>query len=602
MSRRNNVRGPTSALTEFLRESGITPTTIARRVRTQAQTAPQPQTEAGPSNAADTGTTDAARNPTEEYDSDHLDEPEEEEPTPKKRKLTKAAEAKLKAKEKEKAKRKKGKKGASDDEYEDDDEDAYTALSKMWKGDLPKPPVGSFEDCARCDKQFTVTKYTLAANPPPGFLCHLCAKASGADPFKKPALPRKRKAPSDKRKVVNFEERKFPTLASMCIELISKHIDDVEALGDIGGINMDEIAKSLARNRSLTPQNVPLFYDIAHTKLTLYDATNLTPPALCTLASLNPNLTHLRLDFCGRMDNTVMDAWSTSLPHLKRVELLGPFLVRAPAWQTFFKAHPGLEGFLITQSPRFDLECMQVLVESCPGLKELRLKEVGKLDDTFLEPIKLLAGTLASLDLSYPGVEKTEPLSSDAVIDLLSAIGNSLTHLDLSGNINLGDGFLFNGLKPHTRKLTSLVLANLPELTDAGVAEFFNTWASAAEEDGLTPNPRLITVDLSRNEVLSSDALYALLKHSGPALTQLNINGWKSVSDDALEMIAAKARELRWLDIGWCREANDWVIKALMDKCEKITDVKVWGCQRLTVTCPRRRHVNIHGVEAQSAM
>ena len=101
------------------------------------------------------------------YASDNLDEPEggdtagdamdvddedeeeedEEKPVPtKKRKLTKAAEAKLKAKEK---KKKKG----SDDE----DEDAYTALSKsLWSNGTSKPPVGSFEKCAVCKKQFTV--------------------------------------------------------------------------------------------------------------------------------------------------------------------------------------------------------------------------------------------------------------------------------------------------------------------------------------------------------------------------------------------------------------------------------------------------------------
>ena len=98
------------------------------------------------------------------YASDNLDEPEggddagdamdvddeyEEETVPaKKRKLTKAAEARLKAKEK--------KKKGSDDE----DEDAYTALSKsLWSTGTSKPPVGSFENCAVCNKQFTVVCY-----------------------------------------------------------------------------------------------------------------------------------------------------------------------------------------------------------------------------------------------------------------------------------------------------------------------------------------------------------------------------------------------------------------------------------------------------------
>jgi DNA repair protein RAD7 len=106
----------------------------------------------------------------------------------------------------------------------------------------------------------------MAANPGPGFLCHQCAKASGSDPFKKPS-PKKRKAPVDKRTVVNFEEKRFPTLVSMCIQvnpalfsrncahsqhkLITKHINEIEAFGDIGGLNMEAISKALAKNRSL---------------------------------------------------------------------------------------------------------------------------------------------------------------------------------------------------------------------------------------------------------------------------------------------------------------------------------------------------------------
>jgi hypothetical protein len=66
---------------------------------------------------------------------------------------------------------------------------------------------------------FIQTKYTMAANPGPGFLCHKCAKESGADPFKKSVSPGKRKAPAEKRTVVNFEESRFPTLASLCINV-----------------------------------------------------------------------------------------------------------------------------------------------------------------------------------------------------------------------------------------------------------------------------------------------------------------------------------------------------------------------------------------------
>ena len=65
------------------------------------------------------------------------------------------------------------------------------------------------------------TKYTMAANSGDGFLCHQCAKAGGDDPFKKPAIPKKRKAPTEKRNITTFEEKRFPTLVSICIQVSS---------------------------------------------------------------------------------------------------------------------------------------------------------------------------------------------------------------------------------------------------------------------------------------------------------------------------------------------------------------------------------------------
>lgn len=97
------------------------------------------------------------------YASDDLDEPEgqaedmmdvdgkEKANSSKSRNLSKAAEAKLKAKEKKKRKKK--------DSEEEEEEDAYTALSKsLWQNITSRPPIGSFENCSTCSKQFTVVK------------------------------------------------------------------------------------------------------------------------------------------------------------------------------------------------------------------------------------------------------------------------------------------------------------------------------------------------------------------------------------------------------------------------------------------------------------
>ena len=276
--------------------------------------------------------------------------------------------------------------------------------------------------------------------------------------------------------------------------------------------------------------------------------------------------------------------FSTSLNVLERIELLGPFLVRPPAWKKFFTTHPNLEGFLITQSPRFDIDCVTALVEHCPGIKDLRLKEIGKIDDAFLEQIQELGG-LRHLDISDP----SHSCSEGAVVSLLAAVGSGLSYLNVSKHSALTDTFLTNGLLSHTGKLADLTISHLPELTDTGVGEFFDEWDA---------NGPLNVLDASRNEALGDFALAGILKHSGHKLTQLNINGWKDISGDALNTIGRLGVELRKLDVGFCRAVDDFIVKMWLEgekkrgvqtgACRALEELKVWGCNRVTSACPRK--------------
>ncbi|KAK0230718.1 RNI-like protein [Armillaria fumosa] len=583
----NNVRGPTSALTEFLRDSGITATTIARRAATANRPAAGPSNVSEEANDVEADQEDETQVPRRRsrgnrrsgYVSDELDEPAS---PAKKQKLSKAAATKLK----------KAKKSKKADKDEDEDEDTYTALPRSMlsaTGSSSKPAVGSFDICAKCEKQYTVTKYTMEAASGTGYLCHPCAKSSGTDPFKKPPVPRKRKTAAAKR-IVNYEERLFPSLASLCIQIISRYIDDIEALGDIGVLNMEAISKAISKNRSLTSTNAALFYGPENTVLTLYDATKLTPDALQTLAYLNPNLTTLRLDFCGLLSDEVMSVWSTSLPSLVSLQLLGPFLVRPSAWINFFESHPQLECFKITQSPRFDVKCVETLITtSQKTLHTLGLKEVGKMSDEFLDHIKLLKGQLTYLNISEP----SESCSEAAIIEMLSTVASTLTHLDLSNHTEVSDKVLRLGLQPHAEAITSLGLKGLPELTDIGVADFFNSWRD---------NPPLTFLDISRIHLLNKDALLAILAHSGSSLQELNINGWRDIDNESLEEIGKQARDLKKIDLGFCRGVDDFTVKNIIDGNKGgLQEVKVWGCNRVegkwTVN-GKQRHIRVYGIES----
>lgn len=593
MSRRgrNNITGPSSALTSFLREHNITARhTYGRRPEPDAEETNEARSS--PPEVEEQESRPAANENTSGYASDNLDESANEgtSPAKKKRKLTKAAEAKLKAKEKASLQKKKGKVIDDDDDKEDEEEDPYKAKSKglMSSATGKAPPIGTFHECAQCQKKFTVTKYTISNDS--GFLCHPCAKSSGENPFKKPA-PRKRKPAAEKRTVKNFEEvEPVKTLTGMCISIIGSYIDQVEELGDVGAVNMDKICRIVSKSRNLNEHNVRLFYDVTNTSLVIYDSTNLKSPAFSAMSALNPNLQRLTLHMCGQMESTVLDDWSKSFKKLTRLELHAPFLVREPAWINFIRAKgPQLTGFLITNSPRFTQECLDTLVESAPDLNELRLAEFTKMNDSWLEGIAQFT-SLTSLDLSSDRSSRIS-LTSQPVIELLKSVGRNLALLRLDANEELDDTMLLDGVALHCTALETLSMSLLPALTDEGVAKFF---------DKLPLTNELTCVNFSRCHEVSSLALRAILKHSRATLQSLNINGCKEVDEDALNLIGEAAPRLTELDVGWCRNVNDLVIGSILLPKRGMTELKTincFGCNRITQNCPKKAGVTIIGVE-----
>jgi DNA repair protein RAD7 len=286
------------------------------------------------------------------------------------------------------------------------------------------------------------------------------------------------------------------------------------------------------------------------------------------------------------------------MPQLTSLTLLGPFLVRAEAWIEFFRAMPGLRVFKITQSPRFNLKCVQALGESCTKLEELSLREIGLMDNKFADPLCSLP-PLRVLDLASPGIG----IDEDGWMRLMEKHGGTLETLDASKHERFTDHILQEGVRKYTRTLLELKLEECLDLTDEGVAQFFDNWASPsstpkpeADEDmdvdptpvedslatleGFTPNPPLHVLSLARNQELSTAALTATIKHSAQALTWLNVNGLRGASPDALAELK-KATELRYLDAGWCRELDDFVMQDIVTACTKLSEIKVWGCSRV---------------------
>ena len=270
------------------------------------------------------------------------------------------------------------------------------------------------------------------------------------------------------------------------------------------------------------------------------------------MANLCPNLETVNLHLCGQMTADSLRYWGNHLS-LRRLELFGPFLIRTDGWQDFFRSTPGLEGLLVHQSPRLDVETMQVMVDSCPGIKELRLSEVGKLDDEF-------APLLAKLPLEHLDLASTR-ITDDGVEELLAAVGPTLVSLNLSHNENLSDRTA-QSIATHCTKLERLALANVDFSNEAGAALF-------KALKGLTH------VDMEKGHDLSDAALKALLDGSAQTLKSLSLLGWRELSSKALSQLK-RCKNLQHLDVGWCRQFTNFSLKDVLDHTP-VERVNVWG-------------------------
>jgi len=175
-------------------------------------------------------------------------------------------------------------------------------------------------------------------------------------------------------------------------------------------------------------------------------------------------------------------------------------------------------------------------------------------------------------------------------MSLVKKLGPTLKHLDLSGITSITDEFFLRCLVEHGSNLESLTMADLEELTDERIGQFFLEWK----------NPGLTSVDLSRNQALSSLALNGVLQHSGPQLQSLNINGWKDTPSESLNTIAELAAGLSKIDVGWCPEVDNFVLAKIQDECEDLRDVSCWGCNRVTPAARRRPDIRITGIEVSA--
>ncbi|KAK9388860.1 hypothetical protein V1515DRAFT_596274 [Lipomyces mesembrius] len=546
----SRVRGPNSALTEFLRERGIDANAIRHRYE---ETLQQQATGSSETVVTISGSSATSRSRSREVETT----------------VSSSSRSRKRTKKK----------------HEDSDDEGEI-LARMTR---PRP--GQIDFCAECQCRFTVTAYSKPARDGNGLLCHSCGSkyAQEEKQQKKTQISSRKRKKSIAAALLDKQEFAVPKLQDLCVKVIAKYIEDVEILGDIGDFNMEKIARILSRNRSLKDNTLKLFLNPSIRRLHLWDCSNLSSDSLELIGSYCPLLESLTLSMCGQITDKVIDYYSTNLRNLHSLTINGGFLITSGCWVRFFDTIGSqLVRFSLANTLRFNRESLQALVRNCSAtVEELSLSRVGSLKNEDI-PVLLQLRELTALELSY----MRDAITDDDLIDLLRVIGPRLVTLNLDDSGDLTDKFLLEGVRPYCGRLQNLSLALCDGFTDAGVRDVFKDWEF---------NNGLINANFSRCTNVGDEAIQALIDHSAKTLVILNLNSVYKLTSATFQLLASSDCEfLSQLDFGFVHCVGDQEIEVLTARCKSLQLIEAYGNIRITELAKVKRGVKVLGRQSDS--
>ncbi|KAK9458073.1 hypothetical protein V1511DRAFT_24240 [Dipodascopsis uninucleata] len=543
----SRVRGPNSALTEFLRERGIDALAIRRRYEETQNGTLEEETE---SSTVELSVQQNVRREIEEQ---------------------------IRSRRKSKKKRSQD----SDDEAE--------FLARITS---TRPNPGQIDFCAECGTRFTVTTYTKSARDSNGLLCHSCGSKYAEEEKQKKktlAVSRKRKK-SVAAALLDRQDFVVPKLQDLCIRVIAKYIDEVEMLGDIGDLNFDRIARILSKNRSLKDNTIKLFLSPEVRSLRFWDCSNLSADSFKMIAAFCPNIESLNLTMCGQLTDDVLDYYADKLPKLHELTLNGAFLVTSDCWGRFFFSRGiQLRKLSVSNTLRFNGKSMEALVETTGNsLEELSINQLGSLTESDLKHLWKLT-RLTSLELN----NLPDAVTDEALIPIIKGVGRQLITLSLDNAVKLTDAFLVEGIRPYCSNLQNLSLYLDQCFTDEGFHKLFEGWSSV--------NDGLINVNISRCTNIGDLGVQALINHCAKTIVILNLNSIPSLTTETIQLLATSDCEfLSQLDIGFLRCVGDDEIELISNACKSLQFIEAYGCIRITEFAKIRAGVKLVGRQSDS--
>lgn len=587
MSRRavnNRIRGPQSALTEFLASQGISAADIhtdhQRRVReAEEQAAAEAEGEDKENESADDG----------------------EDPVERKKRKRKEEKALNKIKQtKEFKKRKFEEQKDFGSDAEDDDAIARQMMAKN------KPLPGQLENCELCEKRFTVTPYSKTG-PDGGLLCAKCSKEM-KDDEKKSQKAAKKKVPAQRGRKRQTESDRMmgdvkpgaKSLVDACVRKVADVVNDVEDFGDMPESLLDRMSQILSKKRVLTPRTLNLFLrdDVDH--IDVYDCGKLETEDFARIFAHMHHLVAVNLRFAGQMKDDAIRYMVDKCDSLRHLQLGAPNLISEDAWLELFRERGSqLESLKLSDLQGYFSDVAAIeMAQHCVNLKRLKLRGCSHLTESSIKSFANLP-SLEHLTLSVAQMDTTP----DTLIDLITKLGPRLKTLCLEGfdldedhgaesedsssvdTSNAHDEVL-HAIHTHCTQLSKLRFTGNSHCTDQAFATLFSAWnnrplklADLSECRWIDNNDPVGPEDYPVG--FASEGFKALMAHSGTQLEELNLHSCRHISHKALTEVFdgdKKYPELRSIDMSFVSQVDEEVMAGICKSCPALTKLVVFAC------------------------
>ncbi|KIW80536.1 hypothetical protein Z517_07152 [Fonsecaea pedrosoi CBS 271.37] len=566
----NRIRGPQSALTDFLASHNIS----AHQIQQDYQ-----QRLANAEREAQEGTENA------DVEQEDASDDGSEDPIERKKRKRKQQMALMKIKQsKEFKKRKMEREMEEGSDFEmDDDEIARAMMAKA------KPLPGQLDNCEICEKRFTVTPYSRTG-PDGGLLCTKCSKELKEEEKKdaqakkkRTAVPRGRRRQTESDRMMGDVKPGAKSLADMCVRKVADVVNDIEEFGDMPQNLLDRLSQIFSKRRVLTPRILELFLRPDVDRIIVYDCGKLEQEDFQKIFALMPQVEIVNLRFAGQLKDEPLLYMADKCKKIRHLQLGATNLVSDSAWVVLFNSlGPQLESLKLSElNDSLRDETVAVLTDKCQRLKRLKLRSCSHMSEVSIDALCSLR-SLEHLTLGSIAQET----SSEILVKLITSLGANLRTLCLEDFQELDDNVI-EAIREHCSNLCKLRIRGSSICTDRVFADLFGSNC---------PFHPLLYADLSDNRDIDNTnpegpqdepigfgslAFPALMAHSGSRLATLNLKACRHISHSALLEVFDGVKQypfLKDIDLSFVTQVDDVVMTGIFRSCPSLAKLAVFAC------------------------